>query len=477
MDGNLSISTQDNNSETEELLSCADDKEKNVSPIHVRVEITSGEPQCRVLHKVPPQVREQKKHIYDPVVLSLGPYHHGQPQFQHVEKFKGEVLGIMFDSKDKDLLLNKIRSRVDEIRNFYGDSSSPREGDDEALAEIMLRDGCFVLYYMEICSGDEDKDVYISRRLGLSEVAFMFRDFFMLENQIPLWLIELLFTLIYINEEWEAFLSTFLSHMKFGDERMTNIPWKYKEEEPLHLLEAHRTTLVGGESFNSIGLVTTTTTTTKTHRRGIHKFFRWGWKKSLCPSTSLFKTVNSQFRSVTDLKGKGIRFGPSSECLRDIKFNSYLFYGKLELPIWFVTNNSKVFFSNLIALEMSPETNTDFSVISYINFMKSLIAEAKDVKELREKDILFSSLANDEEVVTMFKEMDTYGMDNISIFQDVRERIDKHCDSRGKTWKAELIHTYFRSPWTAIALFAATFLLSLTFIQTLYTMNPAKKED
>ncbi|XP_022882686.1 uncharacterized protein LOC111399543 [Olea europaea var. sylvestris] len=98
--------------------------------------------------------------------------------------------------------------------------------------------------------------------------------------------------------------------------------------------------------------------------------------------------------------------------------------------------------------------------------------KAKDVKELREKKILFSTLDSDEQVVEVIKEIDTSGLDNYYIFDDVKMRIEKHCSSKAKTWIAELIHTYFRNPWTFIALLAATFLLCLTFLQTYYTVNP-----
>ncbi|KAK4432081.1 hypothetical protein Salat_0970200 [Sesamum alatum] len=150
------------------------------------------------------------------------------------------------------------------------------------------------------------------------------------------------------------------------------------------------------------------------------------------------------------------------------------FVRRLQLPICFVTNNAKVFFSNVIAFEMSPETCTDYSVLSYLSFMKSLIENVKDVKELREKGILFSCLGSDEEVVKVFKEIDTHGMDYLGAFRDVKMRIEEHCNSKAKTWMAELIHTYFRSPWTATSLFATILLLCLTFLQTYYTIHPAK---
>ena len=37
-------------------------------------------------------------------------------------------------------------------------------------------------------------------------------------------------------------------------------------------------------------------------------------------------------------------------------------------------------------------------------------------------------------------------------------------------WRANLIHTYFRSPWAFLSLAAAVFLLGMTVMQTVYTV-------
>lgn len=137
-----------------------------------------------------------------------------------------------------------------------------------------------------------------------------------------------------------------------------------------------------------------------------------------------------------------------------------------------VNDDNIVVFSNLIAFEMSPRMYNKFSVTSYFNFMKTLINNAKDVKVLREKGILISVLASDEEVLHVFKSIDTYGFSNFGLFYEVKMRINEHCNSKANTWMAELINTNFRSPWAVIALTAATFLLCLTFLQTYYTINP-----
>ncbi|CAA3028963.1 UPF0481 At3g47200-like [Olea europaea subsp. europaea] len=196
------------------------------------------------------------------------------------------------------------------------------------------------------------------------------------------------------------------------------------------------------------------------------------WRQRSKENPNEFGKYNRQSHSVTDLKAKGIHFKPSSYCLKNIKFESYTFYGQLQLPVWIFTAISKLFFIHMLAYEASPGSDTDFSVTCYVNFLKSFIVKSEDVKELREKKIIFSTLDSDEQVVEVIKEIHTFGLDNDYIFHDVRMKIEEHCCSNAKTWIAELIHTYFRNQWTFIALLAGVFLLCLTILQTYYTMNP-----
>ncbi|KAL0346198.1 UNVERIFIED_CONTAM: hypothetical protein Sradi_4451100 [Sesamum radiatum] len=368
------------------------------------------------------------------------------------EEFKAEILNrFVSDSgaKDKGFFYNKILERIDEIRGCYEEDSTAVFS-DEALAEMILLDACFTIYYLQ----SKYRDYH---RLGTAVVIFMYRDILMLENQIPLWTIRLLIDLKYGKDKGEAWFCEHLSTLTLGDDRLTQIPWD-NGDEPLHLLEACRRIILLGQEK-----ATECIRDLDSRRKELRQ------RRSF---ENMFKMATSQFRSVTDLKAKGVDFKPSSNCLTDIRFRSYSFYGLLELPVRYVTNNSMVSFSNMIAFEMCPETDTGRDVISYVNFMKSLIETPGDVKVLREKGILFSRLGSDEEVVKMFKQMDTFGAEKSDQFLDVKMRIEQHCNSKAKTWMAELIHAYFLSPWTAVALFAATFLLCLTFLQTFYTIPP-----
>ncbi|KAH6768366.1 hypothetical protein C2S51_013702 [Perilla frutescens var. frutescens] len=427
----------------------------------------------RVLHSVPTQVREGKNQIYEPVLVSLGPNHHQHDrgfefEFEVVEDIKGEILNnlVPASSDNRKKLLDHIRSRLDDIRSFYGGLSSSSV-DDTTLAEMMLRDACFVVYFMK-----NDEKCLIRGPLGMSRVAFVVRDIFKLENQLPFWILKLLKPMVSLKSEshhddrgCQPFFDKFLSSMTNCNEGTPT----------LHLLHALRTTLVH-ESC--------TTTTETSIKMGIN--FKSSTNK-INPFHWIFKSIDartkkakSQFRSVKDMKEKGIHFRPTSSCLKDIQFTSHSFYGKLRLPILSIDSNTNVIFSNIIAFEMSPGSNTDFAVISYVKFMKSLIEKPEDVKELREKGIILSGLANDEEVVKMFKEFNTDGSCSKDIFKDIREKINEHCRSKAKTFKAELIHTYFRSPWTAMALFVATLLLFVNcfnFFLNYYRMRRPIKRD
>ena len=62
-------------------------------------------------------------------------------------------------------------------------------------------------------------------------------------------------------------------------------------------------------------------------------------------------------------------------------------------------------FLNLVAYEKCDNFKNDFGVTSYIAFLRSLIKEAKDVRELRKAGIFYNLVDSDEEVAKLFNEM------------------------------------------------------------------------
>lgn len=111
-------------------------------------------------------------------------------------------------------------------------------------------------------------------------------------------------------------------------------------------------------------------------------------------------------------------------------------------------------------------------VTSYIDLMQSLVERPKDLKELRERKIVYNQLDSDEEALDVFKDIKTYVTSDDELLFEVREQIEEHYSNIIKTWNAELIHTHFSSPWAVIAFLAAAFIIALTVVQLHYAVHP-----
>ncbi|KAL0413618.1 UNVERIFIED_CONTAM: hypothetical protein Sradi_1563500 [Sesamum radiatum] len=129
----------------------------------------------------------------------------------------------------------------------------------------------------------------------------------------------------------------------------------------------------------------------------------------------------------------------------------------------------------MIAYELSPSKFTGYVVISYINLMKSLIESKEDVAELRKRKILYTMLGSDEQVLEMFRDINTYGEANPVLFRDVKDKIEAHCNSTMKKCIGEVRYMHFRNPRTAIAWLAAVSLIAIDSASLYYAARPSNK--
>ncbi|PIN03680.1 hypothetical protein CDL12_23791 [Handroanthus impetiginosus] len=307
-----------------------------------------------------------------------------------------------------------------------------------------------------------------------------------MENQIPFQILVYLITLIF--DDGEDKVSKFLQRAAWDtsdEEQHKHIKQQLEESSPLHLLGALHEVLVWDDAPKSlqdriqsyIGQkrigdmhkspkpdTGDTHETPKTDTGDLHE----------TPKADIrdIRKTPKAYRSAKDLKAKGLHFRPSSRrSLKAIEFNSFGFCGKLELPPQYASSLSKVVFLNLIAYELCPNNVLDFTVICYVNFMKSLNVSPDDVKELREKKVLLTSWT-DEAVVRFFEDLDTFDIEAVDKYMDVKQNIQKHYDSIANKWMAELFYTHFSTPWHVIAWSAGVVLLVLTVVQTYFTTNP-----
>ncbi|KAI5002555.1 hypothetical protein ZWY2020_027205 [Hordeum vulgare] len=106
-----------------------------------------------ILFQVPKCIKQVDKLSYEPKVLSIGPYYHGNASLQFMEKVKWNCLDYVLKlncSKKLEVYLTAMESLEKQARSCYSEKVSL--GSDMFLRMILL-DGCFILVYLSGTDG------------------------------------------------------------------------------------------------------------------------------------------------------------------------------------------------------------------------------------------------------------------------------------------------------------------------------------
>ncbi|KAL3341736.1 hypothetical protein AABB24_025982, partial [Solanum stoloniferum] len=438
-----------------------------------------------LMQMVPLLMKEENKEDYEPKVVSFGPYHHGNEKLKFVEDFKPTaVQKFIGDDMNEAVFIGVILGKIENVKKCYLEEITCGYTDIQ-LAQMMLRDGCLILNYFGPNAADKSiKESETANHLGIAVYSSIRRDMYLLENQIPFLILEILVALRYntprhsfIKEmERDSFKMFFngkngmIEHAEAKDDLGKN---------PAHLLEIFRRVIVTGPDHdpilrdNEYGCCSVNEMLTRLEK---------GYGKC-CKDDENEERHRGQyvFRSVTDLKSKGIYSKASGiKSLKGVRFSPTRFCrsAELKLPFMYVDMYTRVFFKNMIAYEFSPNSHIiDKSVTGYVSFMKLLVVTEEDVKEMRENKIIINCLGSDDDVVQVYKDLNTYEAEDNSYFWTVKKNIEKHYHSKIRTWMAEFRTTYFNNPWTIIALVASLFLLCLDIVQTYYAIHPPPNDN
>lgn len=143
---------------------------------------------------------EKSDNDYIPQAVSLGPYHHGETKLAFVEAIKPRAVELFVSGgpEGEGFYYDKVVGIIEEIRDCYTQDSVLRDFSDTYLARMMLRDGAFLVTYMEISAGtmeDSKRQLMVQEMfddLGTLILAILWRDLVLLGNQIPLYVVKLL---------------------------------------------------------------------------------------------------------------------------------------------------------------------------------------------------------------------------------------------------------------------------------------------
>ncbi|KAF8015757.1 hypothetical protein BT93_H1326 [Corymbia citriodora subsp. variegata] len=391
----------------------------------------------RSIFKVRRPLREVNEKAYDPEILAIGPYHHGNDKYKFMEEQKLRYLQRLLERRNEgsiDKCMSKLRELEQQARNCYAETI---DASQENFLAMMLIDGCFIIELFRKYDMKElrDKDDPIMHESGIR--TSIRRDLLLLENQVPLFILSKLHDLTKGPDEHHEFSYVAIEYFNFelgGPIRKRTID-KSQGEHLLHLYHM--------------------------------------WRTSVLPETDPQDCI-VVMPSATELRESGVRFRALQEGeLSDIKFVN----GTLAIPVLYVEDNTETRFRNLIAYEQYRLSKGINYFTDYVTFLDCLINSSKDVKVLRHAGIIKNYLGDDEMVAQMFNKIGDYIITCDSYYSKIFKNVNAYCDKPWNIWMVKLRREYFHSPWAFLSILAAIVLLLLTIAQTVFSILSYKKQS
>jgi Plant protein of unknown function len=453
-----------------------------------------GQPHCEPLtiFKVPEYIRAKHRELYDPQMISIGPYHRGTKSLEPMQKLKWQYLRKLLSDQHEAVacslsdLVKDVRSLEAEARSAYKESVLLNSNE---FVEMMILDGCFIIQYIFL---------YVHSKAN-SGISIKNSDLLLLENQIPFFIIEFLHSKFF-PYKGVIHLYNRLANFMFGAntaEQLVN-PTKC----PVHLVDLYYHWLLLKRShICTISSYSPSKGSEKSAKIGKHsrehqpqqsfntlpRFFCSCMYQSESPSPLFIRssavpgnklTTTAPIKvipSATALNEAGVKFKRKTTS-RD-PFHVTFEKGVMEIPSVILDNTRKRHFSNLIALEQS-QAIWEKDLTTFAKLMDMLIDTPKDVAILEKCGILHNLLASVEEATRFFNQICEcatvdYNQNYLAeLIQDVRQYIDSSWHQN----RAMLMRDYFSNPWSIISFVAGILLLIFSCLQVYFAAYPFFKQ-
>lgn len=167
--------------------------------------------------------------------------------------------------------------------------------------------------------------------------------------------------------------------------------------------------------------------------------------------------------SATELNHAGVKFKVGSkQNLLEIKFDE----GVMNIPRLRVVKATEPLLRNAMAFEQRRYPHTYIN--DYVNMIALLVISGKDFDLLVKNEIIENWLAGGEQVSSLFHNLIKESPTDLSDFyySDVVDDLNRYSKIPWHKWKATLIEEYFKTPWAVLSIVAAFILLLFTLVQT-----------
>ncbi|CAO2824709.1 unnamed protein product [Amaranthus hypochondriacus] len=395
------------------------------------------------IYKVPRTLRNVNFRAYKPCLISIGPLNYGHKRLQGMQEQKLRYLQNFLRRNEEKSLKDYLKALKDwekDARDCYIEKINLSS---DLFLEMLLLDGCFIIeFFLNWYWETLDEDDRIFGKPSLEHVIR--RDLLLIENQIPFFILEGLYDLVFENESFESSiaLTDLTSEVLLGKKEL---PKKFRKREILHLVDFLRT-----------------------------YFLPERLRGELYELNELNESGCWEFPpGAGDLHDAGVKFVVNkTDSLLDIEFIN----GVLYIPKFEVEDHTECLLLNLSAFEQC-HYHFDSYIVDYILLMDVLITTLKDVDILLSSGIITNALGNNDEVAHLFNTIcrETNYDAHKFYYSRTCSRLVAHSKAPWNRWKATLKHDYFNNPWTIISVVAAVVLLILTVVQTACCIIAAKR--
>ena len=188
------------------------------------------------------------------------------------------------------------------------------------------------------------------------------------------------------------------------------------------------------------------------------------WRKQEPRKATIFR---DRLPTASRLSKAGIRFRVIVGSISVIKYDKTNL--RFDLPRLIVNDRTEDVLRNLVAHEQTSKSSGDFT--KYVAIMDSLIDTPEDVAILTKAQVIENHLGNDERLVEMWNDMCI----NVSTRPCQRWKaltldVMEHYRNPWRPIYVEFRAKYFSKPWLWISVITAFLLLSVSILQTSYTI-------
>ncbi|KAF8031375.1 hypothetical protein BT93_D0540 [Corymbia citriodora subsp. variegata] len=381
------------------------------------------------IFRVPEHIREVDEKAYNPRIVSIGPFHRNQPELRAAEPQKLRLykrLMRQIGNEEHEVgLQTAIKKLEGRARGCYSEEFNYISS--EEFVQMMILDGCFIvelmlLYHKSNQHGEHVEEPILATRWMLPNIT---RDMLMLENQLPLFVLQEIYKQISFGEE-EIPLNklALLFFEPLGPQKGEYTDIKLQDQGTRrHLLSLFHSSFVPSD-----------------YRPRRSRGVRWNRRENLPGKFWL--------QEVRILRRSGIKFRRNPGNLLNIEFENR----ELRIPTLFIDDCTGPLFRNLLAYEQCNALAAPYFTC-YAIFLNSIIDVPEDIEILQDAGIIVQSEAMDEQVVNLVNSLtkelvfDLHDRNDCYIAEQIKD-INAFC----RSWKSKCIYQLSRIDFVSLGL-------------------------